>query len=123
VRIYKQYGDQAVELVRSTRTGWRRHLGSASRRPTARRAPRHRPRLAAPRHAALRYVLQQLSGEGHVGYPEDGVIDRTAELTGIGREVVVARWNTSGPRASWCASRSPPPAAGEARAGGEEPWL
>src|SRR5262249_36444766 len=40
--------------------------------------------------AALRYVLQQLSNEGHVGFPEAAAVERTAELTQINREIVVA---------------------------------
>src|SRR5439155_3948160 len=38
--------------------------------------------------AAVRYVLQELSGEGHVGFPEAGVVERTANLTQISAEVV-----------------------------------
>src|SRR5437588_210128 len=38
--------------------------------------------------AALRYVLQRLSDEGHVGFPESLVIQRTAELTQIGPEIL-----------------------------------
>ena len=36
--------------------------------------------------AALRYILQELSQEGHVGYPEAGVKKKTQELTGISAE-------------------------------------
>ena len=36
----------------------------------------------------MRYVLQELSGEGHVGFPEAGVVERTAELTQISADVV-----------------------------------
>jgi exodeoxyribonuclease V alpha subunit len=38
--------------------------------------------------AAVRYVLQELSGDGHVGYPEELVIDRTVALLGIDRTIV-----------------------------------
>src|SRR5262249_23279381 len=41
--------------------------------------------------AALRYVLQELSDDGHCGYPEEAVIDKTVELTSIAREVGVAQ--------------------------------
>src|SRR5262249_15774341 len=40
--------------------------------------------------AAIRYILQQLSNEGHCGFPEAGVIERTAALTGIDQGVVAA---------------------------------
>ena len=85
VRIYKTYGEQADRAgPRQPLPPGHRHLGHRlPDRRSARRAPRHRPLLAAPARAALRYVLQQLSNEGHVGFPEDGVVERTAELTGI----------------------------------------
>src|SRR5205807_963283 len=38
--------------------------------------------------AALRYVLQQLSNDGHVGFPETSVVQRTAELTQIDAAIV-----------------------------------
>src|SRR5205823_1009010 len=40
--------------------------------------------------AALAYVLQQLSNEGHCGFPEDAVVGQTAELTGIPPETIRA---------------------------------
>src|SRR5206468_3076008 len=38
--------------------------------------------------AALKFVLQTLSDEGHCGFPEEGVIERTIALTGIERAIV-----------------------------------
>jgi exodeoxyribonuclease V alpha subunit len=52
-------------------------------------------RLGLPRHsplrarAAVRFVLQEFSSEGHVGYPEPGVVDRTIELTEIPPEIIL----------------------------------
>jgi exodeoxyribonuclease V alpha subunit len=80
VRIYKTYGEQAIELVRANPyrlatdiwgVGFRTADELASRLGIDRVSP-----LRA--RAALRYVLQQLSNEGHVAFPEAAVIDRTA---------------------------------------------
>ena len=38
----------------------------------------------------MKYVLQELSGNGHVGFPEAGVIERTVDLTQISTDVVRA---------------------------------
>ncbi len=90
VRIYKTYGERALELVRSNpyrlaADVWGFGFQTADELAQRLGIDRGSPLRA---RAALRYVLQQLSTEGHVGYPEDGVIDRTAELTGIDRAVV-----------------------------------
>src|SRR5262249_49747365 len=62
--------------------------------------------------AALRYVLQQLSNEGHVGFPEAAVIARTTELTQIDPAIVQASVELA--RNDGEVVREP---------GGEEPWL
>src|SRR5262249_9665555 len=54
----------------------------------------------------------QLSHEGHVGFPEEGVIARTAELTGIDPGIVRAAVEDG--RKEGELVREP---------GGEEPWL
>jgi exodeoxyribonuclease V alpha subunit len=91
VRIYKTYGERALELVREDPYrlaadvwgfGFARADQLAERLGVDRASP-----LRA--RAALRYVLQQLShDEGHCAYPEVGVVERTVALTGIGREVI-----------------------------------
>jgi exodeoxyribonuclease V alpha subunit len=90
VRIYKTYGEQAVDLVRENPYrlaadvwgfGFRTADDLAQRIGIDRGSP-----LRA--RAAVGYVLQQLSDEGHVGHPEVGVVARTAELTGIDAAVL-----------------------------------
>jgi exodeoxyribonuclease V alpha subunit len=90
VRIYKTYGDQAVEQVRENPyrlatdiwgVGFQTADELAGRLGVARDSP-----LRA--RAAVRYVLQHLSDEGHVGFPESGVVERTANLTQISGDVV-----------------------------------
>src|SRR5262249_28754752 len=92
VRIYKAYGDKAIDLVKAnpyrlaadiwgvgfhTADELAQRLGIASQSP-----------LRA--QAALRHVLFELSGEGHCGFPESDVVQRTVELTGIPSAVVSA---------------------------------
>jgi exodeoxyribonuclease V alpha subunit len=118
VRIYKTYGEQAVELVREdpyrlATDIW--GVGFASADQLAERLGIDRASPLRAR-AALRYVLQQLSGEGHCGFPEAGVVERTCALTGIEREVVAAAVEHQ--RAEDVLVREPWP-----DGGGEEPWL
>src|ERR1051326_2308972 len=91
VRIYKTYGDQAIEVVRENPyrlatdiwgVGFQTADELALRMGTDRNSP-----LRA--QAAIRYVLQDFSEKGHVGYPEEGVIAAAMAATQIGRDVVV----------------------------------
>ncbi len=85
VRIYKTYGDTAIDKVRENPyrlasdiwgIGFQTADELAGRLGIDRTSP-----LRA--RAALRYVLQELSGEGHVGCPEHDAMQRTMQLTGI----------------------------------------
>jgi exodeoxyribonuclease V alpha subunit len=81
VRIYKTYGDRAVELVRANPyrlAGDVWGFGFKTADELARRlgVERNSPLRA---RAALRYILQHLSDRGHVGFPEQGVIDAAAD--------------------------------------------
>jgi exodeoxyribonuclease V alpha subunit len=114
VRIYKTYGDQAVELVRANPYRlatdiWGVGFKTADELAGRLGVDRHSPLRA---RAALRYVLQTLSQEGHVGYPESAVIARTAELTGIPLGVIESAVEAE--RADGELVREP---------GGDEPWL
>lgn len=84
-RIYKTYGNQAVEIVRANpyrlaSDVW--GFGFESADALARRLgiPADSPERA---RAALCWVLQQLCDEGHVGCPEADVVARTEHLTKI----------------------------------------
>ena len=114
VRIYKTYGDQAVELVRANPyrlatdiwgVGFKTADDLAERLGIDRQSP-----LRA--RAALRYVLQEAVHEGHVGYPEEAIVTKTVELTQIPREIVTAAVATE--REAGEVVREP---------GGDEPWL
>src|SRR5205807_4963311 len=90
VRIYKTYGDQAIELVRANPYRLATDIWGVGFQTADELAGRLGIDRASPlrARAALRYVLQELSGEGHVGYPEAAVVERTAALTQISAEVV-----------------------------------
>jgi exodeoxyribonuclease V alpha subunit len=92
VRIYKTYGDQAIELVRANPYRLATDIWGVGFRTADELALRIGIDRASPlrARAALRYTLQELSNQGHVGYPEAEVIDRTAALTQIDRAEVMA---------------------------------
>src|SRR5262249_50384847 len=99
VRIYKTYGDQAVELVRANPYRLATDIWGVGFTTAADLAARLGVDRASPlrARAALRYVLQELSGDGHVGFPEAGLVKGTllpdnlrAVLADIPHEVLVA---------------------------------
>ncbi|MFN4261010.1 MAG: ATP-dependent RecD-like DNA helicase [Gemmataceae bacterium] len=92
MRIHKTYGDQAIDMVRSNPyrlandiwgIGFQTADELAGKLGIARDSP-----LRA--QAAVRYMLQRMSAEGHCGYPETRLIEGTAEMTGISPEVIAA---------------------------------
>ncbi len=90
VRIYKTYGENAVEQVRSnpyrlSTDIWGVGFRTADELALKLGIPRDSPRRA---EAAVRYVLQEASSKGHVGLPQDLVREQTAALTDITSEIV-----------------------------------
>jgi exodeoxyribonuclease V alpha subunit len=92
VRIYKTYGDQATELVRANPYRLATEIWGIGFQSADRLAQRLGIDRASPQRAraAVRFLLQTLSNQGHCGYPEEGVIQQTAELTEISTEVITA---------------------------------
>src|SRR5262249_15476919 len=90
VRIYKTYGDPAMALINENPYRMATDIWGVGFRTADQLAEHMGIDRASPlrARAALRYVLQELSDEGHVGYPEGGVIQRTADLTGIDLRIV-----------------------------------
>jgi exodeoxyribonuclease V alpha subunit len=114
VRIYKTYGDQAVEIVRENPYRlatdiWGVGFHTADTLGERLGIDRASPRRAA---AALRYTLGQLSKDfGHVGCPEEGVIAETARVPDLPEKVI--REAVEDLRREGELVREP----------GEEPWL
>jgi len=90
VRIWKTYGDKAVEIVRANPyrladdiwgIGFRSADDLAQRMGIDRQSPQRA-------QAALRYVLNELSHDGHCGYPEEEVLKQTQALTAIDERIL-----------------------------------
>jgi exodeoxyribonuclease V alpha subunit len=114
VRIYKTYGDRAVELVRGNPYRLAADVWGFGFKTADELAERLGIDRASPlrARAALRFVLQEASQEGHVGAPEEAIVRQTVELTAIPEEIVRAAVEHE--RQSGDVVREP---------GGEEPWL
>jgi exodeoxyribonuclease V alpha subunit len=90
LRIYRVYGQEAIERIKSNPyqladdvrgIGFKTADELAAKLGIDRNSP-HRAR------AAVSYALRELSGEGHVGYPEAGAVERTVNLVEIAQEIV-----------------------------------
>ena len=85
VRIYKTYGDRAIELIKAnpyrlSTDIWGVGFDTADKLAMSLGIPRDSPFRA---QAAVRHVLQDEASNGHVGFPEELLRDRSGELTGI----------------------------------------
>ncbi len=85
VRIYRQYGENAIEMVRAnpyrlSTDIWGVGFQTADELAIKLGLPRDSPFRA---QASVRHVLQSAQGNGHVGYPEDQTITDAVELTEI----------------------------------------
>ncbi len=114
VRIYKTYGDQAVDLVRANPYRLTTDIWGVGFKTADELAARLGidPNSPSRARAAVRYVLGELSGQGHVGYPESAVREEAARLTGIPTEVIASAVEAG--RAEGEIVREP---------AGDEPWL
>ena len=92
MRIYNTYGDQAVEIVkqnpyRLATDIWGIGFQTADQIALKMGMDRNSPLRA---QAAVLYVLQEFSGDGHVGYPEEGVVQAAINATQIHRDIIQA---------------------------------
>ena len=90
VRIYRQYGLKAVETIREnpyTLADDIRGIGFKTADDLAKQLGLD-PRSPYRAKAAVRYALQQLTSEGHCGFPEGGVVERTAALADLDADLV-----------------------------------
>ena len=83
VRIYKTYGDRAIELIKAnpyrlSADIWGVGFDTADKLAMALGIPRDSPYRA---QAAVRHVLQEESGNGHVGFPEELLREKAVEMT------------------------------------------
>lgn len=90
VRIYRTYGHGAIGKIKANPyqladdirgIGFKTADELAAKLGIDRNSP-YRAR------AAVRYTLQELAGDGHVGFPESGVVEQTTKLIGIDQQIV-----------------------------------
>lgn len=96
VRIYRQYGLKAVETIREnpyTLADDIRGIGFKTADDVAKTLGLD-PRSPFRAKAAVRYALQQLTSEGHCGYPQAGVVERTGALADLDSSLVEAAVET-----------------------------
>jgi exodeoxyribonuclease V alpha subunit len=91
-RIHKTYGNRAIELIRANpyrlaNEIWGIGFQTADELAVKLGIDRDSPMRA---RAALQHALQTASREGHVGCPEELVIERTVELTQIDPSILKA---------------------------------
>jgi exodeoxyribonuclease V alpha subunit len=90
VRIYRTYGQEAIAKIQENPY----RLADDIRGIGFRTADELAARLGIDRlspyraRAAVRYTLQELSAQGHVGHPESGVAEHTAQLIEIDPAIV-----------------------------------
>jgi exodeoxyribonuclease V alpha subunit len=92
VRIYKTYGENAIEQVRTnpyrlSSDIWGIGFRTADDLALELGIPRDSPHRV---QAAIRHVLQEASSNGHVGLPEEVVLEMTMSLTQIASELLQA---------------------------------
>ncbi len=90
VRIWKTYGDQALDKVkenpyRLASDIWGIGFQTADELAQKMGVDRQSPLRA---RAALRFVLQELTKQGHCAFPLPGVLERAGNLTGIDEKVL-----------------------------------
>jgi exodeoxyribonuclease V alpha subunit len=90
VRIYRQYGENAIEQVRSnpyrlSSDIWGIGFQTADALALQLGIPRDSPFRA---QAAVRHVLREAQGDGHVGFPEELVLEAAQRLTQISPDAI-----------------------------------
>ncbi len=124
IRIYKTYGEDAVEQVRAnpyrlTSDIWGVGFKTADELANSIGIPGNSLLRA---RAAIRFILQELAKEGHVGFPIATLVQRIAEhphMAGLEAEVIEQAIE-DGRREGELIRDQPPPEATEINA---EPWL
>lgn len=90
-KIFKQYGDEAVEIIKEDPYRLARDIHgigfvSADRIAASLDIAKDAPIRA---RAGVMYALHQMADEGHVYYPYEPLVEKSRELLGVDRETVV----------------------------------
>jgi len=90
-KIYKQYGDQSIEIVRENPYRLAHDIygiGFITADKIAQNLGIDRNSLIRAK-AGLIYILNQLTEEGHVYYPENQLIHKAKEILNVDEEIVI----------------------------------
>jgi exodeoxyribonuclease V alpha subunit len=90
-KIYKQYGNQSIEIVKENPYRLARDIygtGFITADKIAQHLGIHRNSLIRAK-AGLIYVLNQLTEEGHVYYPESPLIRKAKEILHVDEEIIL----------------------------------
>ncbi len=92
IRIYKTYGQDAISTIRANPYQLANDVRGIGFKTADQIAAQLGidPQSPDRARAALRYALQQLSQEGHCGYAEPGVVEKTQELIGVHSSILQA---------------------------------
>lgn len=92
VRIYKTYGDKAIDVVRSNPYRLADDIWGVGFQTADQLAERLGIERTSPfrAQAALRFTLQELSQDGHCGFPEEEVREQTAKLLQVESPIIAA---------------------------------
>jgi exodeoxyribonuclease V alpha subunit len=90
LRIYKTYGEKALDLVRENPYRLATDVWGIGFQSADQLAQRLGIERASPlrARAAVRFVLHELSHDGHCCFPEAGLIEHTEKLTEIERNII-----------------------------------
>ena len=90
IRIYRTYGHESIAKIKENPY----RLADDIRGIGFKTADELAGKLGIDRNspfrarAAVQYTLQELAGQGHVGYPEPGVVEHTTKLVEIDQKIV-----------------------------------
>ena len=89
-RIYRTYGEQAIPTIKANPYQLADDVRGIGFKTADQVAGRLGIQHDAPERirAGVRFTLEQLTREGHCGYPEAGVVEKTAELLEVDRQAV-----------------------------------
>jgi exodeoxyribonuclease V alpha subunit len=95
-KIYKQYGNEAIRIVQENPYRLATDIFGIGFIT----ADKIAEKLGLPKDSELRagagilYVLQQLTDEGHVYYPYEPLVEKSKEILGVDRDIIVKAFGT-----------------------------
>jgi exodeoxyribonuclease V alpha subunit len=124
-RIYKTYGERAIDLVRENPYRLASDIWGVGFKTADELAEKLGVDRASPlrARAAVGYVMKELSDDGHVGFPEAGVVERTTALTSIDLAIIRQAVDNELQAGELVRDPTPSPLGGREPESALEPWL